>query len=71
VDWLRLHNKDAATKSGVFGLDIYTLDTSKQAALSVWAHNSHLGDARKTDSALSRELNLGQLVRERFGDTAT
>jgi erythromycin esterase-like protein len=165
VDWLRLHNKDAATKCGVFGLDIYSLDTSKQAVLSflekeypqlvdkcrhaydfgeyssngvrsadivvkelekiartglvseelftalqnarvvrnaakynkdnswntrdssmmetlehvmqrykgkaiVWAHNSHLGDARKTDRARSGELNLGQLVRERFGETA-
>jgi erythromycin esterase-like protein len=29
----------------------------------VWAHNSHLGDARATDAARRRELNLGQLVR--------
>lgn len=32
-----------------------------------WAHNSHLGDARATE--LGRiELNLGQLVRENYGD---
>ena len=37
----------------------------------VWAHNSHLGDARATDKGLRRgELNLGQLVRERHGDAA-
>jgi erythromycin esterase-like protein len=34
----------------------------------VWAHNSHLGDARATGLAALGELNVGQLVRERFGD---
>jgi erythromycin esterase-like protein len=33
----------------------------------VWAHNSHLGDARATDMSQRGELNLGQLTRERFG----
>lgn len=33
----------------------------------VWAHNSHLGDARATDAGEDGELNLGQLVRERHG----
>ncbi|KRV48914.1 erythromycin esterase [Wenjunlia vitaminophila] len=32
----------------------------------VWAHNSHLGDARATEAATNGELNLGQLVREWF-----
>ena len=32
----------------------------------VWAHNSHLGDARATSMSDIGELNLGQLVRERF-----
>jgi erythromycin esterase-like protein len=32
----------------------------------VWAHNSHLGDARATQMAAGGELNLGQLARERF-----
>jgi erythromycin esterase-like protein len=37
----------------------------------VWAHNSHIGDARFTDMGASRdELNLGQLVREAHGDAA-
>jgi erythromycin esterase-like protein len=37
----------------------------------VWAHNSHIGDARFTDMGKRRdELNLGQLCRERFGDQA-
>jgi erythromycin esterase-like protein len=36
----------------------------------VWAHNSHLGDARATDMARRGEINLGQLVRERYGSGA-
>ena len=35
----------------------------------VWAHNSHIGDARYTEMGVVRqELNIGQLCRERFGD---
>jgi erythromycin esterase-like protein len=37
----------------------------------VWAHNSHIGDARATGMGRTRgELNLGQLAKERFGDQA-
>jgi protein-L-isoaspartate(D-aspartate) O-methyltransferase len=37
----------------------------------VWAHNSHIGDARETDMGQTRdELNIGQLCRERFGTEA-
>ena len=34
----------------------------------VWAHNSHLGDARATQMGKRNELNVGQLVRQRFGE---
>ncbi|MBX9460779.1 MAG: erythromycin esterase family protein [Brevundimonas sp.] len=37
----------------------------------VWAHNSHIGDASKTEMGQVREeLNIGQLCRERFGREA-
>jgi len=37
----------------------------------VWAHNSHIGDARFTDMGWSRgEHNIGQLVRQRFSEEA-
>ena len=36
----------------------------------VWAHNSHLGDARATSMGEQGELNLGQLAREAFGPLA-
>ena len=35
----------------------------------VWAHNSHVGDARATEMGTRGELNVGQLVRERHGAT--
>jgi erythromycin esterase-like protein/predicted phosphoribosyltransferase len=35
------------------------------AKIVVWEHNSHLGDARATESGMRGELNVGQLVRER------
>jgi erythromycin esterase-like protein len=33
----------------------------------VWAHNSHVGDARATGLSTLGELNVGQLARERLG----
>lgn len=36
----------------------------------VWAHNTHVGDARATDMAGAGMLNIGQLARERHGDEA-
>ena len=33
----------------------------------VWAHNTHIGDARATDMVRTGEVNLGQLSRERHG----
>jgi erythromycin esterase-like protein len=40
------------------------------ARVVVWAHNSHLGDARATELGQRGELNVGQLVRERYGAEA-
>lgn len=45
------------------------LDDGKAKAV-VWAHNSHLGDARATEMSERGEHNVGQLVRERFGKDA-
>jgi erythromycin esterase-like protein len=40
----------------------------KGAKAVVWAHNSHLGDARATSMGWHRaELNLGQITRQAFG----
>ena len=42
----------------------------RPAKIVVWEHNSHLGDARATEVGEAGEVNVGQLVRERYGDEA-
>jgi len=37
------------------------------AKVVVWAHNSHLGDARATQMGARGEWNVGQLVRQQYG----
>ena len=45
--------------------------SGKRPKIVVWAHNSHLGDARATEMGRRRgELNVGQLVREEHGRDA-
>lgn len=34
----------------------------------IWAHNTHVGDARATDMAGAGMVNLGEILRERHGD---
>lgn len=34
----------------------------------IWAHNTHIGDARATDMALDNTINIGQLITEEFGN---
>ena len=41
---------------------------ARSAKVALWAHNSHLGDARATQMGASGELNVGQLVRQRHGE---
>jgi len=36
----------------------------------LWAHNSHLGDARATEMGVRGELNVGELCRRSFGNQA-
>ena len=38
-----------------------------RARVVVWEHNSHVGDARATQMGEAGELNVGQLVRARWG----
>lgn len=44
--------------------------TGDRPRVVVWAHNSHVGDARRTQMRERGELNLGQLARERLGTGA-
>ncbi|WP_176056629.1 protein-L-isoaspartate(D-aspartate) O-methyltransferase [Brucella intermedia] len=41
----------------------------RDAKTVIWAHNSHIGDARYTDMGRTdKEINLGQLCRQRFDE---
>lgn len=40
----------------------------KPAKIIVWAHNSHVGDARATEMNEQGEINIGQLIREEYGE---
>lgn len=42
----------------------------RRPKLAVWAHNSHLGDARATEVSQIGEFNIGQLARQEYGDQA-
>lgn len=51
--------------------EVYGPDPAPPARLILWAHNSHLGDARATDMSWRRnELNVGQLMKEEYGNEA-
>jgi erythromycin esterase len=42
-------------------------NNKKKTKSIVWAHNTHIGDARFTDMSYSGMINIGQLVREKMG----
>jgi erythromycin esterase-like protein len=48
-------------------LERFLSQQMKDPKIVVWAHNSHLGDARATEMGRRGEWNLGQLVRQRYG----
>lgn len=45
-------------------MDFYGKNSAKSI---IWAHNTHIGDARHTDMAKGNMVNLGQLVRQQAG----
>jgi erythromycin esterase-like protein len=49
-------------------LSAFLSRADRPARMVVWAHNSHLGDARHTDMSRRGELNLGQLTRQAAPD---
>lgn len=43
----------------------------EESKIIVWEHNTHIGDARATDMHRSGMVNVGQLVREKWGNSST
>ena len=62
--------RDRHMTETLFELRRFLDRAGRGARVVVWAHNSHLGDARATEMGESGELNVGQLVRERLGTEA-
>jgi Erythromycin esterase homolog len=54
----------------LLSLEKYLERFNSPAKIVVWEHNSHLGDARATEMGRRGEWNVGQLVREVYGDKA-
>ncbi len=55
----------------IMNLDDHLSQKKKSPAkIVVWAHNSHLGDARATQMGEQGELNVGQLMRQNYDEEA-
>jgi erythromycin esterase-like protein len=60
--------RDRHMDQSLAALDAHLTQAQGRAPrLVVWAHNSHLGDARATEMGERGEWNLGQLLRQRLG----
>jgi erythromycin esterase-like protein len=68
VSWWNLHGRHMAET--LEELIAHLGRQGGRAKVVVRAHNSHLGDARATEMGQRGELNVGQLVRQRYGGDA-
>jgi len=59
--------RDAHMVETLFALRRHLRAQGRQGRIVVWAHNSHLGDARATQMGERGEWNVGQLLREQAG----
>lgn len=62
--------RDAHMRDTLGALADYRRRRGGSGRIVVWAHNSHVGDARATESRAHGEWTLGQLVREQAKDDA-
>lgn len=59
--------RDTHMADTVDKLCAHLADHLDEPKVTIWAHNSHLGDARATQMSRRGEHNVGQLLRERYG----
>ena len=59
--------RDTHMAETVAALIAYLERHQRQPKIVLWAHNSHLGDARATEMGARGELNVGQLIRQKYG----
>ncbi|MBI2897269.1 MAG: erythromycin esterase family protein [Deltaproteobacteria bacterium] len=59
--------RDRHMAETVEALAAHLESAGQEARIVVWAHNSHVGDSRATEMSRTGEVNLGHLLRERWG----
>lgn len=59
--------RDAHMVNTVLALRQHLRSQGRKGRIVIWAHNSHLGDARATEMGERGEWNVGQLLREQAG----
>jgi len=62
--------RDAHMAQTLFAISRHRVRRGRAGRVVVWAHNSHVGDARATETHTHGEWNLGQLVRQEAGAAA-
>ena len=62
--------RDTHMVETVDALVAYLSRQGREPKIVIWAHNSHLGDARATEMGRHGELNVGQLIRQKYGDAS-
>jgi erythromycin esterase-like protein len=62
--------RDRHMAETIDALIAYLDKQDQRTKIVIWEHNSHLGDARATEMSERGEWNVGQLVREKYGDGA-
>jgi erythromycin esterase-like protein len=62
--------RDTHMAETVDALVAYLERHTREPKIVIWAHNSHLGDARATEMGARGELNVGQLIRQKYGREA-
>jgi erythromycin esterase-like protein len=62
--------RDRHMAESLHALSAHLESSGQTGQVVVWAHNSHLGDARATEMGEQGEWNVGQLVREKYGEAA-
>lgn len=65
VSW---NNRDRSMVDTLYRLEDYHAQNNNTGTIIVWAHNTHIGDARFTDMRDEHMWNIGQLLRQEVGE---
>ncbi len=62
------NNRDRSMVDTLYRLERFYADNNNIGTVIVWAHNTHIGDARFTDMIENQMWNVGQLLRQEIGE---